>query len=154
MSFKDNYIKFAEKFGGPASNEMIEKIGQSAVSSIMRGSDVGVSVAYKAAKALGVTVEDLAADEKEQGAEEHKKVAEGQEGYGEKLDPEEGRYVSKLMAILQGKNDAIKELITCFLDTVASNKEWIAAGQPERRKRRPALGHKGRHERRKRIHSY
>ena len=76
------------------------------------------------------------------------------EGYSEQLEPEEEKYISKLMAILRGKNDAIKELITCFLDTVASTKEWIKAGRPERRKKRPSPACKGRHERRKRIHSY
>ncbi|MBO1225032.1 MAG: hypothetical protein JYX80_11450 [Candidatus Scalindua sediminis] len=84
----------------------------------------------------------------------HGKLAEEQGEYIKKPEPEEERYISKLMAILQGKNEAIKELITCFLDTIASNKEWINAGRPERRKKKPSPLHAGRHERRKRIHSY
>jgi hypothetical protein len=46
MSLKEKYIEITKKhFGGPNSNEMIKKIGQSAISSIMRGSDIGASVA-------------------------------------------------------------------------------------------------------------
>lgn len=65
MSLKEKYIEITKKrFGGPASNEMIEKIGQSAISSIMRGSDIGVSMACKVAKALDVTVEELVGEER------------------------------------------------------------------------------------------
>jgi hypothetical protein len=62
MSLKEKYIEITKKhFGGPNSNEMIKKIGQSAISSIMRGSDIGASVASKVAKELNITMEELIA---------------------------------------------------------------------------------------------
>ncbi len=149
MSFKNNYIKFAGKFGGPYTL-MKRGLKRSTINSIMDGSVPLADTAYKVAKALGVTVEELV--EKKEGLREG--VAEKVlEGYAEKLTEEE-RYIDKLTAILQGKNEAIKELITCFLDTIASNKEWINAGKPERRKKKPSPLHAGRHERRNKIHSY
>lgn len=63
MSFKDNYIKFSEKFGG--THALIGKgLSKSNVNSIMAGSMPLADTAYKVAKVLGVTVEELIKGEK------------------------------------------------------------------------------------------
>jgi transcriptional regulator with XRE-family HTH domain len=58
MSFKDNYIKLTEKLGGPYT--LIKKgIKRSTITSIMDDSMPSVENAYKIAKALNVTMEEL-----------------------------------------------------------------------------------------------
>jgi hypothetical protein len=60
MSFKDNFKAQAKKmFGKHYDSELKGLIGESTIKSIMQESDIGVSKAYKVAKALQTTVESL-----------------------------------------------------------------------------------------------
>lgn len=58
MSFKDNYLRLTEKFGGPYT---LIRYGlkRSTIDSIMSGSMPAADKALQIAKILGVTVEEL-----------------------------------------------------------------------------------------------
>ncbi len=60
MSFKNNYKELAKKvYGKHYNSQLKELIGEGTINSIIRGSDIGVSAAYKVAKALNTNIEHL-----------------------------------------------------------------------------------------------
>ncbi len=99
MSLKDNYIKLSKKFKGPYALKS-KSLSMSTITSIMRGSDIGVSKAYEVAKALGVTMEELLT-----GNYEEKKV----------YTPEQQKYIDKLIDILNSNEEDKKITITTML---------------------------------------
>ena len=60
MTIKDNFTKHAKiKFGKVYGFELKKLVGENTILSIMRGADIGASKAYRVAKALNITVEEL-----------------------------------------------------------------------------------------------
>jgi transcriptional regulator with XRE-family HTH domain len=109
MSFKDNYIKLSKKFGGPYALES-KGLSMATITSIMRGSDIGVSKACKVAMVLGVTVEELI-------GEEVAKIP------GVQYNNEEVKYIDKLVAVLRGHDEAKKATVKGVLD-MARQDAW------------------------------
>jgi hypothetical protein len=103
MSLKENYLKFAEKYGGPYT---LIKFGikRGLITSIMDGSDIGVSKAHEIAKILGITMEELYTGKK------------GGESKEENYTPEEQEYINKLIYILRGKEEDKKTITKTTLD--------------------------------------
>ncbi|MBM2835670.1 MAG: hypothetical protein HW406_2831 [Candidatus Brocadiaceae bacterium] len=102
MSLKENYIKLSKNLGG--THSLISKgLKKSIVDSIMRGSDIGSTMAYEVAKILGVTMEELLT-----GNYDVKKVH----------SPEEQKYVDKLVQILRGNEEDKKTTIKTNLDSL------------------------------------
>lgn len=114
MSFKENYLKFSKKFGGPYALES-KGLRMSTITSIMRGSDIGVSNAYKVEKVLGVSVEELL-----KGEPAAETVNEAHEEY---QTDEEHRYINKLLAVLRGQDEAKKATVKGVLD-MAKQDTW------------------------------
>lgn len=115
MSLKDNYLKSAKKFGGPYA---VIKFGikRGLITSIMQGSDIGISKAYEISKVLGVSLEELYP-----GWTQAERISEHPELYGMPgypYSPDERHYIALLTEILRGKNQknarAIKENIEAF----------------------------------------
>ncbi len=128
MSFKDNYIKFSEKFGG--THALIGKgLSKSNVNSIMAGSMPLADTACRVAKVLGVTVEDLVLGK---GHEAHLFVQEASTAYRE-YNPEERHQVDKLLEILRHGNEEQRYLIIQTIDVLCDGRLWIKEGKPKRR---------------------
>ena len=115
MSLKENYLKLSKKFGGPY---VVIKFGikRGLITSIMQGSDIGVSKAYEISKVLGVSMEELYP-----GGPRVERISEHPELYGMPgypYSPDEQHYIGLLTEILRGKNKknsrAIKENIEAF----------------------------------------
>lgn len=102
MSLKSNYIELSKQFGG--THTLINKgLKKSIVDSIMRGSDIGVSKAYEAAKILGVTMEELLT-----GSFDEKKV----------YSQEEQKYIDKIVSIIRNNDEQKKTTVTTMLDNL------------------------------------
>jgi hypothetical protein len=103
---------------------MIKKIGQSAISSIMRGSNIGASVASKVAKELGITMEELVTGkttfERKGKDSQINKTKEGRKMEGKLYDVE---------GLSQERLDIIQEMIDNWKAEDASKRK------EERRKR-------------------
>lgn len=116
MSLRDNYIELSKKFGG--THSLINKgLSKSIVNSIMNGNDIRVSSAYKVAKVLNVTIEELYTG---------KKRGESKE---ENYTPEEQKYIDKLIYILRGKEEDKKTITKTTLDIYGES--FIKTKHPE-----------------------
>lgn len=108
MSLKDNYLKSAKKFGGPYA---VIKFGikRGLITSIMQGSDIGISKAYEISKVLGVTMEELYP-----GGPQAERISEHPELYGMPgypYSPDERHYIGLLTEILRGENKENAKLV-------------------------------------------
>jgi len=102
MSLKDNYIKLSKKFGG--THTLIGKgLTQSTITSILKDCDIGVTKAYKVAKVLGVTMEELLT-----GSFNERKI----------YTPEQQKYIDKLIEILNSNDEEKKTTIKTILDNL------------------------------------
>ena len=142
MPLKDNYIRLAKKiYKGPQTAAIRNKIGDSIISSIMRGSNIGVKEALKVAKVLGVTVEELIT---------------GKESESEacliQCRPEEKHICAKLIEILRHDDEIHRDVISHNIDLFCGDRLWVRMGRPERRKKLAARP--GMSERRTKIFAY
>lgn len=123
MSLKENYIELSKKVGG--SYAITKKgIERGWIVSILQGSDIGISKAYKIAKALGVTMEELYL-----GTEKAQEIREEAAEYWGKYRPrnqEEERYIGKLLDILRGTDEDAKIMVKKVLDN-AIRDAWSEA---------------------------
>lgn len=108
MSLKDNYLKSAKKFGGPYA---VIKFGikRGLITSIMQGSDIGISKAYEISKILGVTMEELYP-----GGPQVERINEHPELYGMPgypYSPDEQHYIGLLTEILRGESKENAKLV-------------------------------------------
>lgn len=125
MSLKDNYLKLAKKFGGPYTLES-KGLRMSIITSIMRGSDIGISKAYEVAKVLGVSVGDLIA--------ENPTTETVNEVHAEYQSAEERKYTDKLLSVLRGHDEAKKATVKGVLD-MAKQDAWTQEERQAYKKR-------------------
>lgn len=132
MSLKDNYIKLSEKFGGPYA--LVSKGLKNQIYSIMRGSDIGVSKASEVAKALGVTIDELYL-----GTEKAREIREDAAEYWGRYrprNPEEEKYIGKMLEIMRGADNEAKIMVKKILDNTVRD-AWTPAERDAHKKTKP-----------------
>lgn len=131
MSFKNNLIKLTENFGGPYF--LVKKgIKRGLITSILQGSDTGLSNVFMIANALEVPIGLLIGEDKKSNAD---KIREPREIYGIQaieehqlivhyrgLLPEERSFIIKLIEIFKGTNEQDKVAVKYNIDSFHRNK--------------------------------
>ncbi len=134
MSFKDNYLKLLKKSSkGPYSFEK-EEISRGAIDSIMRGSTPSVDTAYKIAKALNVTVEELVTGKKQGKCNEPEKGNESRINKSREDKKMETKKLFGVEDLSQDKLNKLQDIIDDWLDEALQARRAKRAGKSKSKK--------------------